>query len=90
MGHFSIHVKGERVGSVLSLSGNQLYVCFNKRYPQYKDTWGTPEQVKHTLRMMIPGAKYEPLDLPKFDKFCAFTDGRISEQEFRPVWNGGS
>lgn len=88
MGHFSIHVNGQRVGSVLKLEHNQIYACFNKRFPQYRDTWGTPEQVRWTLKHMIPGAKYEPLTLPKFDAFCAYTSGRITKEQFDPVWNG--
>ena len=88
MGHFTIYKDGQKVGTVLSLGEDGLYACFNRRFPQYKDVWGTPDQVRWSLRNMLPGAKYEPLALPKFDAFCAFTDGRMTEEQFRPVWNG--
>ena len=80
MSHFNIIINGERVGNVLALATNELYACFNRRYP-YRDCWGKPEVVKKNLRQQCPTAKYEPLYLPKFDAFCAFTDGRISQQE---------
>lgn len=90
MPHFNITVKGQRVGTVLQLGNQELYACFNKRFPQYNDVWGTPEQVRTSLKKQLPGAKYEPLSLPKVDAFCAFADGRITEAQFRPVWNGES
>ncbi len=88
MAHFTIYKDDQKIGTVLSIEAGCLYACFNRRFPQYKDTWGTPEQVRWSLRNMIPGARYEPLDLPRFDAFCAFTDGRLTEAQYRPIWNG--
>lgn len=81
MGHFTIHVNGQRVGSVLALESGRLAVCFNRRFPQYKDTEGTPEQVKWTLRRMIPGAKYEPLDMPRLDAWLHDLDQKYEAMQ---------
>ena len=81
MGHFSIHVKGQRVGSVLKLEDQQLYACFNRRFPQYHDVWGTPDHVRNSLRQQCPGADYQPLHLPKVDAFLACADDKITPQQ---------
>lgn len=81
MSHFTIHKDGQRVGSVLALESGRVAVCFNRRFPQFRDTEGTPDQVRFTLKKMIPGAKYEPLDLPRLDAWLQEIDNKYAAMQ---------
>ena len=74
MPHFTIHKDGKRIGSILQLEAGRLSVCFNRKFPQYRDTEGTPEQVKWSLRQQIPGATYQPLSMERLDAWLAELD----------------
>ena len=80
MSHFSIYKDGKRIGTVWKLEENSLWATFNRNFPQYKDTYGTPEQVRWSLRAIIPGAKYEPLDQQQLDAWLKDIDDRYAVQ----------
>ena len=74
MSHLLSTLTGQCVGSVLSLDSGRLAVCFNQRFPQYKDTEGTPEQVKWTLRNIIQVQNMNRWDMPRLDAWMLDVD----------------
>lgn len=86
MGHYTIHVDGQRIGSILALECGRLAVCFNKRFKQYHDVDGTPEQVRWSLQRQCPHAKYEELPMPQLDAWLEDIDRKYAAmQEHRDI-----